>query len=41
MNNNIATVTVSVTRGSAAPYNVQLQLQQVNGSWKITSYDNI
>jgi hypothetical protein len=40
-NNNVATVTVSVTRGSASPYDVQLQLQQVNGSWKITSYDNI
>lgn len=40
-NNNVATVTVSVTRGSAAPYDVHLQLQQVNGSWKITSYDNI
>jgi ABC-type transporter MlaC component len=40
-NNNVATVTVSVTRGSASPYDVHLQLQQVNGSWKITSYDNI
>ena len=40
-NNNIATVTVSVTRANAGTYNVQLQLQQVNGSWKITSYDNI
>jgi ABC-type transporter MlaC component len=40
-NNNVATVTVSVTRGSAAPYDVHLQLQQINGSWKITSYDNI
>ena len=40
-NNNIANVTVSVTRGSAAPYDVHLQLQLVNGSWKITSYDNI
>jgi len=39
--NNVASVTVSVTRGSAAPYDVHLQLQQVNGSWKITSYDNI
>ena len=39
--NNIATVTVSVTRGSSPPYDVHLQLQQVNGSWKITSYDNI
>ena len=40
-NNNVASVTVSVTRGSAAPYNVHLQLQQINGTWKITSYDNI
>ena len=40
-NNNAASVTVSVTRGSASPYNVQLQLQQVNGSWKITSFNNI
>jgi len=39
--NNVASVTVSVTRANAAPYNVHLQLQQVNGSWKITSYDNI
>ena len=39
--NNVASVTVSVTRGGAAPYDVHLQLQQVNGSWKITSYDNI
>jgi Protein of unknown function (DUF3828) len=39
--NNVANVTVSVTRGNAAPYDVHLQLQQVNGSWKITSYDNI
>jgi len=38
--NNTASVTVSVTRGSTA-YDVHLQLQQVNGSWKITSYDNI
>lgn len=41
INNNVANVTVSVTRGSAAPYDVHLQLQQVNGSWKITTYDNI
>ncbi len=38
--NNTASVTVSVTRGSTA-YDVHLQLQQVNGSWKISSYDNI
>ncbi len=40
INNNIATVTVSVTRGSTTS-DVHLQLQQVNGSWKITSFDNI
>ncbi len=39
--NNTASVTVSVTRGSTGAYDVHLQLQQVNGSWKITSYDNI
>ena len=39
--NNVASVTVSVTRGTSAPYDVHLQLQQVNGAWKITSYDNI
>jgi hypothetical protein len=39
--NNTASVTVSVTRGSAPAYDVQLQLQQVNGSWKITKFDNI
>jgi hypothetical protein len=41
VNNNTASVIVSVTRGSTAPYDVHLQLQQVNGSWKITSFDNI
>ncbi len=41
VNNNTASVTVSVTRGSNASYDVHLQLQQVNGSWKITSFDNI
>lgn len=40
-NNNSASVTVSVTRGSTPAYDVRLQLQMVNGSWKITSYDNI
>jgi hypothetical protein len=39
--NNTASVTVSVTRGSTAAYDVHLQLQQVNGIWKISSYDNI
>jgi len=39
--NNIASVTVTVTRGSTPAYDVHLQLQQVNGSWKITRFDNI
>ena len=39
--NNVTSVAVTVTRANAPPYVVQLQLQQVNGSWKITSYDNI
>jgi hypothetical protein len=38
---NTTTVTVTVTRASTAPYDVHLQLQQVNGSWKIISLDNI
>ncbi len=38
---NTTTVTVAATRGSNPPYNVHLQLQQVNGSWKIISLDNI
>ena len=41
VNNNTASVTVSVTRGSTPAYDVQLQLQQVNGTWKITRFDNI
>jgi hypothetical protein len=41
VSNNIESVTVIVTRGSAPAYDVHLQLQQINGSWKITSYDNI
>jgi hypothetical protein len=39
--NNTASMTVTVTRASTPAYDVHLQLQQVNGSWKITSYDNI
>jgi hypothetical protein len=39
--NNSASVTVTVNRTNAAAYDVQLQLQQVNGSWKIVSFDNI
>lgn len=38
--NNPSLVTVTVTR-NGAPYNVQLQLQQVNGNWKITKANNI
>jgi len=40
-NNNTAIVTVTVTRSSTPAYVVHLQLQQVNGSWKIVSLDNI
>lgn len=39
-NNNITSITVSVKRGNNS-YDVHLQLQQVNGAWKITSIDNI
>jgi hypothetical protein len=39
--NDTASITVSVTRGSTPAYDVHLQLRQVNGAWKITSYDNI
>lgn len=39
-NNNTASVTVTVTRGSTPAYDVQVQLQQVNGTWKITSFNN-
>jgi hypothetical protein len=38
---NTTTVAVTVTRGNNPPYGVHLQLQQVNGSWKIVSLDNI
>lgn len=41
VSSNIESVTVIVTRGSTPAYEVHLQLQQINGSWKITSYDNI
>jgi len=34
-------VIVTVTRANGSSYDVHLQLQQVNGAWKITSYDNI
>ena len=40
-NGNITSITVSVTRANAPAYNVQLQLEQVNGTWKITRFDNI
>ncbi len=39
--NDTASVTVSVKRANAAAYDVRLQLRQVNGTWKITSFDNI
>lgn len=39
--NNTASITVSVTRENTPAYDVHLQLEQVNGTWKITSYDNI
>ena len=39
--NNSASVTVTVNRTNAAAYDVHLQLQQVNGTWKIVSFDNI
>lgn len=35
-----ATVTMSVTR-NGSPYSVTLQLQDENGTWKITSYNTI
>lgn len=38
---NTATVTMLVTRENGPPYNVQLQLQEENGTWKITGLDNI
>jgi hypothetical protein len=41
VSNNVESVTVIVTRGRTPAYDVHLQLQQINGSWKITSYDNI
>jgi hypothetical protein len=40
-NTTTTSVTVTVTRANAPSYDVLLQLQQVNGSWKITSYNNI
>jgi hypothetical protein len=39
--NDTASVTVSVKRANAPAYDVHLQLRQVNGTWKITSYDGI
>jgi hypothetical protein len=38
--NNTASVTVTVTRASTPAYDVQLQLEQVNGTWKIISFNN-
>jgi hypothetical protein len=40
-NNTTTNVIVTVTRANAPAYDVHLELQQVNGTWKITSYDNI
>lgn len=34
-------VTITVTRGSGAPYTVHMQLSDTSGEWKIVSYDNI
>jgi hypothetical protein len=41
MTGNTTTVTVAVTRVNSLSYDVHLQLQQVNGSWKIISFDGI
>ncbi len=41
VNNNITSITVSVTRTNAPAYDVHLQLKQESGTWKIISYDNI
>jgi NTF2-like N-terminal transpeptidase domain len=40
-NNTTTSLTVTVTRANAPSYDVQLQLEQVNGTWKITKFDNI
>lgn len=40
VDNGVAKVTMAVTRNGAT-YDVHLELQQINGDWKITSYDNI
>jgi len=40
VNNNTATVTMSVTRNGTS-YTVQLQLMQEGNDWKITGFDNI
>jgi hypothetical protein len=41
VNNDTASMTVTVKRANASAYDVHLQLKQVSGTWKITSYDNI
>lgn len=41
VNNNVTSLTVTVTRANAKAYDVHLQLKQVNGTWKIISFDNI
>lgn len=39
--NGTASVTISVTRSGGQSYVVHLQLQQINGNWLITQFDNI
>jgi len=41
VNNDTASITVSVKRANAPAYDVHLQLRREGGNWKITSYDNI
>lgn len=41
VNNNVTSLTVTVNRANAQAYDVHLQLKQVNGTWKIISFDNI
>lgn len=41
VNNGIQSMTISVKRANAAPYDVHLQLRQEGNDWKITAYDAI
>jgi Protein of unknown function (DUF3828) len=41
VNNDTASMTVTVKRANAPSYDVHLQLRQESGTWKITSYDSI